>query len=122
MRSDHWLFVFKTEPCEGGLVADGLDLCLVAAAFGIDLKILFVGNGVSHIVKPEKNALFVDALPKYAKTFKALADFEIEECFVFDQSLEELKVGVDGLSIDAGIVDANEMRSLINSSSQVFNF
>ena len=122
MRSDSWLFVFRTAPKEGGLTADGLDLCLVSAAFGFDLKVLFVGEGVFHIVKPEVSVATGRSLPPYTKTFKALSDFDIEQRFVLKQSLDRLSLHHDDLTVESALIEAREMRSLLNSVTQVFDF
>lgn len=122
MRSDNWLFVFQTAPVENGLTADGLDLCLVAASFGFDLKLLFIGDGLLHIVKSGKAEERDILLPNYTKTFKALADFGIEHCFVFDQSLKHLNLGDSDISIELESINAKGMRNLLSSATQVFSF
>jgi len=122
MRSDNWLFVFQTAPIEGGLTADGLDLCLVAASFGFDLKLLFIGDGLLHLIKPSEAEVRGISLPNYTKTFKALADFDIEHCFVFDHSLKHLKLVDSDISIESESVGAKDMRNLLSAATQVFNF
>lgn len=122
VRNEDWLFVFKSTPVEQGLTADGLDFCLVAASFDVDLKLLFVGEGVQHIMKPAVSELRSISLPSYAKTFKALADFEIEQCFVFDQSLDCLNLVNNDLAIEVMSVNSKAMRSLMMSATKVFNF
>lgn len=119
---ESWLFVFQSAPSEGGLTADGLDLCLVASSFDFDFKLLFVGNGLLHIVKP----MIIEAQelpsPHYTKTFKALADFDIDQCFVLEPSLHDLHLTNDDLTIKCEAIHAKEMRVLLNSATQVFNF
>jgi len=104
------------------LTADGLDLCLVASSFGFDLKLLFIGDGLFHIIKPSEAEERQISLPSYAKTFKALADFDIEHCFVFDQSLKHLNLVDSDISIESESINARDMRNLLSSATQIFSF
>lgn len=120
--NNQWLFIFQSAPIEEGLTADGLDLCLVAASFEVDLKLLFVGDGVRHIMKPSLDESVSANLPSYTKTFQALADFEIEQCYVLDQSLKKFDLTETDLSIELEKISAEEMRSILRSATEVFNF
>lgn len=119
---NQWLFIFQSSPVEEGLTADGLDLCLVAASFEVDLKLLFVGDGVQHIMKPSLDKLMSKNMPSYTKTFRALADFEIDQCYVLDESLKNLGLAETDLSLQVEKVAVTEMQLLLRSASQVFNF
>lgn len=120
MRNINWLFIFRLPPAEQGVTEDALDLLLVAAAFGVDLQVLFVSDGVRHIAK------VLDAkappLPRYTKTFRALSDFEIEQRYVLQDSLQELNMSAADLTIEAEVINTRKLRDLLNTAHQVFHF
>lgn len=120
MRNVNWLFVFRLPPAEQGVTEDALDLLLVAAAFGVSLQVLFIGDGVQHIAKVLDAK--AEPLPRYTKTFRALSDFEIEQRYVLQDSLQELNLSATDLTIKAEIVDARKLRTLLNTAQQVFHF
>lgn len=122
VNDDNWLFIFQSAPREKGLTADGLDLCLVAASFGMKVKLLFLNEGVRHIIKPEIIKQQGASLPSYTKTFKALADFEINQCFMLEQSLYDLNLVESDFTIELEMIETVKMHSLLHSATEVFNF
>ena len=122
MSRDNWLFVFQSAPSEAGLTADGLDFCLVAASFGVNSKLLFIGDGLQHLINTEASAKRGMLLPSFTKTFKALADFEIEQCYILEQGLGHLDLIERDLSIEVEIIETSEIRLLLDSASKVFHF
>lgn len=121
MRNSNWLFIYRQAPEEGGVSQDALDFMLVAAAFGIALRVLFVGEGVKHIVLP-KGKPASSELPRYVKTFGALEDFEITNVEVLDSSLENDLTKNLKFRVPTTRIDAKTMRQRIAGAQKVFTF
>ncbi|MGH1541850.1 MAG: DsrE family protein [Arenicella sp.] len=119
-----WLFIFHQTPVEGGLTEEALDLLLVAASFELELQVLFVGDGVWHLTKPDSfAAAFPESKPpSYIKTFKALPDFELDDLFVLQTSLCERQLKSTELGVAAEVIDTNALRSLLQLADKVFHF
>lgn len=122
MRNTDWLFIFHQAPAQNSLAQEALDFMLVAAAFGVNIQLLFVGESIKHIMRTTSFQQ-TETLPSYVKTFGALADFEISNVAVLDTSLSnstdknepEFRVNVE-------VINSKKMRKLLSSAHKVFNF
>ena len=61
-------------------------------------------------------------IKEFTKTYKALADFGIENIYVHDQSLLARGIDPDKLMIDTKLLDSKSIAGLIRQHDRVFNF
>jgi len=101
------IFVFQNQPNEHSSTKEGIDLLLVLSSFDANLFVVFKGDGV-------KNLFDDDYMPRYIKRFKALRDFQINDCYVVDSQMKEFSIPVKHMS--------NEQFERLTQDAQKFFF
>lgn len=104
------LFVFESQPQEGSLAAEGIDLLLVLSAFDANIHIIFVGDGIKNLNNKDVN-------PRYVKRFKALPDFDVSNCYIVINSSEE---SYDNLSLSCDKMTQQQFTDLTQNTHTLF--
>ena len=101
------IFVFQNQPKEHSSTKEGIDLLLVLSSFDAELLVVFKDDGV-------KNLFDDDNMPRYIKRFKALSDFQVNDCYVVDSQMKEFSIPVKHMS--------NEQFERLTQNAQKFFF
>ena len=115
-----FLFVFSSSPYSTPAGQEGLDAALSAASLDIDVALLFTHDGVFQVKSEQGRG--ASQLKQYTKSFKALADFGIEETYVDGNSMQARGLGLEQIFVPARSLDVTGVASLIAACDEVFTF
>jgi len=99
---------------------EGVDLALVCAAFEQKVNLIFVDEGVFHLVKTQDADAIDDKT--HDKQLQALAFYEIEHLYAESQSLRRYSMGHDDLLDAVELRSRDEIRQLCRQSKQTVTF
>ena len=120
MSAQKLLYVFSRAPYSNAHGQEGIDAALIGAAFEQQISLLFLHDGVFQI-KAEQ-AVLHSQLKNNSKTFGALADHDINQIYVHDNSLHARGLDQQQLSINVQVLDAEQISQLIAEQYRVFLF
>lgn len=105
-----------------GLIAgkEGVDLALVCAAFDYQVNLIFVDEGVFHLIDKQNAEYFLDKL--HDKQLKALAFYDIDCIYVEKQSLFKFDLAQDKLLADCIVIDTAKIKQLVSDGHQTVKF
>ena len=100
--------------------AEGFRSIMGIGVFEIDVRVIFVDDGVYTLVKgQDPSGLDMKSL---GDGFPMLPDFGITKFYVHDQSLAERGLTTDDLVIDVEVVDGDRVAHLLTESGTVLPF
>lgn len=114
------LVILSHAPHGSSLLREGLDMALVAAAFGRRVSLLFMGQG-SWALQPGQGE---GALGQKGtqSTLEMLEMYDIDNIMVEAESLELLGLESSDLVLSVSVVDAASVQQAIASHTLVMNF
>lgn len=86
-------FVFSSAPNGSASGREGLDALLATSALTDEPGVFFIGDGVFQILEGQKPGVVLAR--DYIATFKLLALYDIEQCWLCAASLRERGLGDD---------------------------
>lgn len=99
---------------------EGLQMMLIMGAYELNISLAFVDDGVYAITEgQDPSALEMKPL---ARTFRALPDFDIEQIYVHQDSLEERGLAVEDLVIQPEVVTSERLAQIIADQDAVLPF
>lgn len=116
--SKHLVYLFKTAPYDSFVAQEGLDALLAAAAFGQQVSLLFIAEGVYQLLpgqQPQRQK-------SQEKMLQALTLYDVEHCFVHAPSLAQRGVDESSLCLSVVALDDQHTRTLIASADHVLTF
>ena len=114
------LFLARKAPYSSSTPAAGLDILLTAAAFDQDVTLVFSDDGVYQLLKEQNSEEL--GLKNIAKSFPALALYEVNKVLVDQDSLRVRRLTLKDLAIDVEEIDTQSLGELLESVDEVFNF
>ena len=99
---------------------EGLEVVLVGAAFDQEVSLLFLDDGVFQLV--DQQAPDVLGMKHYAKGFKALELYDVENLYVEAQSLAERGLAADDLLLEAEVTDRATVARIMAEHDVIFTF
>lgn len=99
---------------------EGVDLALVCAAFDHQVNLIFVDQGVLHLVNNQDGSFFLDKL--HDKQLGALEYYEIENLYAENESLARFQLTNKDLLDSVKCISSTKIRQLVNSSTHTVNF
>lgn len=115
-----FLYVFSYAPYSHAAGQEGLDAALLAASFDCAVSVLFLHDGVFQLLAGQSTR--GTPLKQYTKAFGALNDFEIEQVYVHDLSLQARGIEPAQLIAEVEVLSTEQISSLINAQQRVFTF
>lgn len=115
-------FVFTSAPHGSSAGREGLDALLATSALTDEIGVFFLGDGVFQILPGQQPGQILAR--DYISTFKLLALYDIEQCWVCATSLRERGLG----SLDAEFVVAadalgsEDLRGKLNEYDVILRF
>ncbi len=105
------LLLSRRPPWGSSLGRDGLDAALAGAALGLEVALLFLGDGVYQLLKhqqppqsgPAGSARILPALPMYG----------IHTLYVDGASLKERALGPEDLALEAQVLELSQTRACL---------
>ncbi len=117
MRST--LVVSQKPPYSSTAAKDALDTALASAAFGVNVGLLFMGDGVFQLVKQQNPP---PEQKRIAGIFDSLGLYDIEDIYVCEAALGERGLTPEALMIPATIVDNKALKSLLSRYDNLLTF
>ena len=90
---------------------------LVGAAFDQHVSLAFMDDGVFQLRRGQDPSAL--GFKDFSRTFRALADFDVEALFVERASLEARGLGEDDLLVTVTVVDSAELGEIIDAHDVV---
>lgn len=119
--SQQLLFVCRHSPYGGSSAREGLDAILASAAYGQDIGVLFIDDGVFQLLPDQAPA----NLPQknLNANLSALPLYEVERIYVHSESLRERGVPFDSLTLEGlQAVNSHEVGVLLSEHEQLLSF
>jgi len=114
------LFVFDKPPHSSPATKEGLDAVLTASAFGQNVTLLLIGDGIYQLLNnqdpshlPAKNT---------ASIFQALEMYGIENIVTPSENLKDKGLSFSDLSIPCDIIDNTQLAKLYATQDQILSF
>jgi tRNA 2-thiouridine synthesizing protein C len=119
MAAKRFLFVHRKAPYGGGLAGEMLDAALTAAAFGAEVHLAFLDDGVFHLLKRQ----CPDAVggKDLTETLIDLGDCDIDQVWVEGESLARRGLRPDDLIIAVSVIDARSLAQVMDGMDVVFS-
>lgn len=118
--SSELLVILRHPPHGSCWLREGLDVALVAAAFGQTVSLLFQGEGVLALLKGQQAGPL--GQKGTAATLDMLAMYDIEALYVDAEALTRFGFHTDALQLSATTVDAGAIKSLLHQHQHVLTF
>ena len=115
-------FLFRTAPHGNAISREGLDALLAATAFcdEEDIGVFFIDDGVLNLLDGQNPELLLQK--DFIRTFKLLDLYDIEQCFVCADSLDQYNLQAEQLIISAEKIDRTSLINKLSQAEKVFTF
>ena len=115
-------FLFRTAPHGNAISREGLDALLAATAFcdEEEIGVFFVDDGVLNLLDGQNPELLLQK--DFIRTFKLLDLYDIEQCFVCADSLDQYNLNTEQLIISAEKIDRTSLINKLSQAEKVFTF
>ncbi|MDF1642617.1 MAG: sulfurtransferase complex subunit TusC [Pseudomonadales bacterium] len=114
------LFLNRKAPYGSSLPREALDAVLMASAFGQQVTLVFLGDGVFQL-KTQQDPSEIE-MKNFSKTFAALELYGVSSIFVEQSSLQKRGLTLDQLLIPAKLIQSHELTELLEEQDQVMSF
>ncbi len=115
--------LFTQAPFGSAISREGLDALLAASVFcdEDEIAICFLNDGVFNLIKDQHADLILQK--DHSPTFKLIDLYELSECFVCEQSLQQRNIGTDNLLISSyQTVSQQTIFQILQQSQKVLTF
>ena len=115
-------FLFRTAPHGNAISREGLDALLAATAFcdEEEIGVFFIDDGVLNLLDGQNPELLLQK--DFIRTFKLLDLYDIEQCFVCADSLDQYNLQAEQLIISAEKIDRTSLINKLSQAEKVFTF
>lgn len=114
-------FVFTSAPHGSSGGREGLDALLATSALSDDCGVFFIGDGVLQILPGQQPERILSR--HHAAAFGVLALYDIEACYLCQQSLVERGLSSQtGWLVDAEIMEPDALRRCLNGYDKIVTF
>lgn len=114
------MYVNRRAPYGTIYALEGLEVVLIGAAFGQDVSLAFVDDGVYQLKKGQdpKESGMKNVSPAY----RALEGYDVEKLYVERESLEARGMTEDDLIVPVEVLPAAELAELMEQQDVILNF
>ena len=119
-NSKKLLFLNRKAPYGSSLPREALDAVLMASAFGQQVTLVFLGDGVFQL-KTQQDPSDIE-MKNFSKTFAALELYGVSSIYVEQSSLQKRGLTLDQLLIPAKLIQPHELTELLEEQDQVLSF
>lgn len=114
------MYVNRRAPHGTIYAQESLEVVLIGAAFDQDVSIVFLDDGVFQIRKNQDTTAI--ETKNFAKTFRALEMYDVEQLYVEKESLEARGMTVDDLNVDVEVKTSEEIGLLMEEQDIILSF
>lgn len=113
-------FVFSSAPHATSRGREGIDAVLATSALCEDISVIFLGDGVAHLMKGQNTKNI--GMKDYAPMLKLFDLYDIENVYVCQQSLQNMGLINAERYIDAPLCSQSEITEIIQTSEKIVHF
>lgn len=113
-------FVFMTAPHGRSTGREGLDAVLATSALTEEIGVFFVGDGVFQLLSNQQPATILAR--DYIPTFKLMALYDIENCWLCAASLRERGLSESSFIIEPEILEPDLLRQRLDDYDVILRF
>lgn len=113
-------FVFSSAPHFTSAGREGIDAVLAASALCEDISVVFLEEGVAHLIK-EQNTQHIGT-KDYAPMLKLFDLYDIESVYACQTSLENMGILNAERYIDVELLQPAQITDIIRTSQKVLQF
>ena len=114
-------YVLRQAPYGSDFAHDAIDAVLAGGLYGQTISVFFMGDGVFQLINTAHQSVATDHKP-LSKKLNALSLYDIEHIFVCQQSLNERNISTHQISIDATILNNNDMNTALRNHDVLLSF
>ncbi len=134
--SDTKTFVYINRKAPYGSIyaLESLEVVLIGAAFEQNVKLVFMDDGVFQLTRNQNPEAI--GMKNFSKTYAALGDYDVNQIYIDQQSLEQRGLGVNDLQAlvyedeeedwaeksSIHLVNREELSDIIDSADVLLNF
>lgn len=114
------LFVSRKAPYGSSIARDALDALLAASAYGQDISVLFLGDGVFQLIadqNPDKIGM-----KSLSASLPALPLYDVDKIFVQESALAERGLESENLALSAEPLSNEAIAELMESQEAIVSF
>lgn len=113
------LFINRRSPYGSTHATESLDMAYALSAFEHKVSLLFIDDGVQQLLAQQQTETI--GLKNFSPNFKAWEDYDIQNVYVEESSLQLRNIQVADLIIDVNLVSAKQIAEMINHHAFIFN-
>ncbi|MDC1436042.1 sulfurtransferase complex subunit TusC [Gammaproteobacteria bacterium] len=114
------LIIIRQAPYSSLLPGAALDVLLTAAAFEQPITLLFMGEGVQHLLSAQNST--GSGMKNISKALPSLELYEVDQVFMEKDALANRKLENEKLVLQVESLSLNQIADAIEKADQVFNF
>lgn len=115
-----FLFINRKAPHGTIYAQEALEVVLIAGAFDQDVSLVFMDDGVYQLARNQNTEAI--GLKNFARSYRALGDFDVHKIYVDEDSLRARGLGMDNLLTPAVMIGTHELSELMNQQDVVLSF
>ncbi len=129
-----FVYINRKAPYGTVYALESLEVVLIGAAFEQDVQLVFVDDGVYQLTKGQSTEGI--GMKNFSKTYSALGDYDVNQIYVDEQSLQDRGLTMDDLQeltyededddwaekSSMKLVNREELAKLINDADVLLNF
>lgn len=120
MQPKNILIIIRQAPYSTLLPVAALDILLTAAAFEQTVSLLFMGDGVLHLL--DKQNVANTGMKDISKAISSLELYDVEQIFYEATALASINLKTEALVFQAEALSINQIAASIENADHVFNF
>jgi len=114
-----FMYVNRRAPYGTIYALECLEVVLVAAAFDQDVSLVFLDDGVCQLKKNQDTTGI--GMKNFSKTYRALADYDVEKIYVEKESLDARGLTADDLVIPVEVMAADDLGDIMAQQDVVIS-
>ena len=120
MTPKNILIIIRQAPYSSTLPAAALDILLTAAAFEQTLSLIFMGEGVQHLLSSQNS--IGSGMKNISKALSSLELYEVDQVYVEKDALLQRNLQNENLVMLPETLSLTQIAETIEKADQVFNF
>ena len=120
MNTKKILFINRQAPYGSSIAKESLDAVLTASAYGQDISVLFMGDGVFQLLKGQNTEKL--ACKNLSATLPVLPMYDIEKLYVQASALSARNLSVDDLIMPVEPLNEQQITSLMDQQNKLLSF
>jgi tRNA 2-thiouridine synthesizing protein C len=114
-----FMYVNRKAPHGSIYAQESLELALITAAFDQQVSLVFLDDGVFQLKKDQNTSAL--SMKNFAKTYRALGDFEIDKIYVEKESLINRGLSAQDLIIPVEVLAAEQLSGIMAQQDVVIS-